>query len=71
MGMNYERQDFNSYIDSPEFVTGTDLLIGEIAEADMSLLEGICESTPPPAAQVALNGRRLDPSKLLRRCGEW
>ena len=33
-----------------------DRLIGNIAETDVTLLERICESIPPPAAQVALNG---------------
>jgi hypothetical protein len=56
---------------SPEYVVGADRLIGHIAETDIPLLEEICESIAPPAAQVALNGRRLDPSKPLRRCGEW
>jgi hypothetical protein len=71
LGMKYERQISENYMLSPEYVAGADRLIGCIAKTDMPLLEDICESTPPPAAQVASNGRRLDPSKPLRRCGEW
>lgn len=72
LGMKYTRETSSeNYMLSPEYVTGADRLVGGIAKADIPLLEGICESIPPPAAQVALNGRRLDPSKPLRRCGEW
>jgi len=71
LGMKYTREHSENYMLSPEYVAGADLLIGRIAETDIPLLEGICESIPPPAAHVALNGRRLDPSKPLRRCGEW
>lgn len=71
LGMNYERQISENYTLSPEYVDGADVLIGRIHETDIPLLERICESIPPPAAQVALNGRCLDPSKPLRRCGEW
>lgn len=71
LGMKYTRETSENYMLSPEYITGADRLIGSIAETDVPLLERICESIPPPAAQVALNGRRLDPSKPLRRCGEW
>jgi hypothetical protein len=71
LGMNYERQISEDYMLSPEYVAGADRHIGHIEATDIPLLERICESIPPPAAQVALNGRRLDPSKPLRRCGEW
>jgi hypothetical protein len=71
LGMKYARETSENYMLSPEYVAGADRLIGHIVETDIPLLEQICESIPPPAAQVALNGRRLDPSKPLRRCGEW
>lgn len=71
LGMKYTREISENYMLSPEYVTGADRLIGSISEADVPLLERVCESIPPPASQVALNGRRLDPSKPLRRCGEW
>jgi hypothetical protein len=71
LGMKYERQISENFMLSPEYVAGADRLIGSIAEVDMPLFEQICESVPLPGAQVALNGRRLDPSKPLRRCGEW
>lgn len=71
LGMKYTREISENYMLSPEYVTGADRLIGSISETDVPLLERICELIPPPAAQVALNGRRLDPSKPLRRCGEW
>jgi hypothetical protein len=69
--MKYERQFSENYMLSPEYVDGADRLIGRISEADVPLLEETCKSVPPPAAQVALNGRRLDPPKPLRRCAEW
>lgn len=71
LGMEYERQVSDNYMLSPEYVDGADRLIGRISDADVPLLEDICKSVAPPVAQVALNGRRLDPSKPLRRCGEW
>ena len=70
-GMKYTRETSENYMLSPEYVAGAERLIGHVAETDIPRLEQICESIPPPAAQVALNGRRLDPSKPLRRCGEW
>jgi hypothetical protein len=70
LGMEYTRETSQNYMLSPEYVDGADHLIGRISETDIPLLEEICKSVPPPAAQVALNGRRLDPSKPLRRCGE-
>ena len=71
LGMKYERQATENYVLSPEYIAGAERLIGRVNEVDMPLLEQICESIPPPGAQVSLNGRRLDPSKPLRRCGEW
>jgi hypothetical protein len=71
LGMKYERQISENYMLSREYVDGADHLIGRIPKADVPLLEETCKSVPPPAAQVALNGRRLDPSKPLRRCREW
>lgn len=71
LGIKYERQISDNYMLSPEHVDGADRLIGRISEADVPLLEEICKSVPPPAAQMALNGRRRDPAKPLRRCGEW
>ena len=71
LGMKYTCETSGDYMLSPEYVEGADRLIGRISESDIPLLEEICESIAPPAAQVALNGRRLDPSKPLRRCGEW
>ena len=71
LGMKYKRQTSENYMLSPEYIAGADRLVGRIDEPDLPLLEKICEAIPPPAAQVSLNSRRLDPLKPLRRCGEW
>ena len=53
------------------FVSGSKKYVGRIAQSAMGELEELCRSIPPPAAQVNLNGTRKDPTKPLRRCGEW
>lgn len=56
---------------SGSFVPGTQTLIGSIKASDVPRFEAICQGVPPPGAQLKLNGARKDPSKPIRRCGEW
>lgn len=53
------------------FVPGSQKYVGRIAQSAMGGLDELCRSIPPPAAQMNLNGTRKDPTKPLRRCGEW
>lgn len=53
------------------FVPGSQKYIGQIAQSAMGQWGDLCRSIPPPAAQMNLNGTRKDPTKPLRRCGEW
>lgn len=70
-GMTYENKLGKKPEDSVSFVPGSKKVVGRIAQADMGKLDSLCRSIPPPARQVMLNGSRIDPSKPLRRCGEW
>ncbi|KAM0544116.1 hypothetical protein ACHAPJ_011998 [Fusarium lateritium] len=56
---------------SESFVPGTQRQIGRIQQADVARFEAVCQNNPPPGAQLRLNGRPKDPSKPIRRCGEW
>ncbi|OIW30982.1 hypothetical protein CONLIGDRAFT_574293, partial [Coniochaeta ligniaria NRRL 30616] len=38
---------------------------------DSDRMKEICSTVPPPAAQLNLNGSRLDPSKPIRHCQHW
>ena len=70
-GMIYE----NGFVTSPEqselYVPDSKRLIGQIEDSSLPRLEAICNYITPPGAQVGLNGKRKDPSKPLRRCGDW
>lgn len=46
-------------------------LIGMVEDGNMGAFEECCRSVPPPEPQVQLNGKPKDPSKPLRRCGDW
>jgi hypothetical protein len=37
----------------------------------MGQFEIVCRSIPVPGAQMTLGGKLKDPSKPLRRCGDW
>lgn len=53
------------------FVPGSQKCVGRIAQLAMGELDELCRSISPPAAQMNLNGTRKDPTRPLRRCGEW
>jgi hypothetical protein len=37
----------------------------------MARFKEACRAMPPPGKQLSLNGRPIDPTQPLRRCGEW
>jgi hypothetical protein len=38
---------------------------------DYGRVNQVCAGVPPPGPQMDRRGRKLDPNKPLRRCGEW
>lgn len=69
--MTYEIKPGKKPQDSLSFVPGSKKHVGTIAQSNMGKLDELCRSIPPPGAQLKLNGSRKDPTKPLRRCGEW
>lgn len=70
-GMTYEKKVSEKPEESFEFVPGSMIRIGSIKVADLDRFESICEAVEVPGAQLKLNGQQKDPSKPIRRCGEW
>jgi hypothetical protein len=70
-GMTYETKPGKNPQESLSFVPGSKKHVGHITQSDMGKLDELCRSVPPPGAQLKLNGTRKDPTKPLRRCGEW
>lgn len=70
-GMEYQTREDGDPIHSPDHVAGSKTLVGTIEKTDMSRFEAVCEAVEVPGSQVFLNGKRKDPSKPLRRCGDW
>ena len=68
-GMSYERRPDKKLDESATYVPDSATRIGSIEDVDR--LEAVCQSVPPPEAQMRLNGSKLYPNKPLRRCGEW
>jgi hypothetical protein len=56
---------------SRQFVPGTQVLVGQIAEEDLGTMEVICRGIPPPGLQLTLGVKRINPGVPVRRCGEW
>lgn len=71
VGMKYENKPSYNFKQSVSFIPGSNVLIGRVKATDMPLLEAVCETVPPPGAQITKRGGRMDSSKPLRRCGEW
>lgn len=69
--MTYEKKTTENPELDPTFVPDSKVRIGSIEAADLPRFESVCEAVSPPGAQVYLNGKRKDPQKPLRRCGEW
>lgn len=70
-GMTFETRSEGVPENEVLFVPGSKKYVGEIAQSAIGELDALCRSIPPPAAQMNLNGTRKDPTKALRRCGEW
>ena len=72
-GMKYENKPSKApeHDDSVSFVPDSKILLGTMRAEDMARFEGTCEAVAPPGAQVKLNGKPKDPSKPIRRCGDW
>ena len=70
-GMEFQTKPAKRPDDSQSYVPGSLKFIGRIQNSDMSKLEQACRAVAPPGAQLRLNGTRKDPSKPIRRCGEW
>lgn len=70
-GMQFEMRTRESPLEAPDHVPNTMILIGTVDDGKMDAFEATCRSIPPPEPQVHLNGKLKDPSKPLRRCGEW
>jgi hypothetical protein len=68
-GMTYDDKAFGKPQDAGSFEKL--FFIGVILSSDIPRFEAVCRSVEVPGRQVDLRGRRLDRSKLLRRCGEW
>jgi hypothetical protein len=71
MGMKYETRESHSFRNSHTTIPDSEVLVGNVLEADLRRFEAICESVPPPGAQVDLRSRPLNPSVPIRRCTEW
>lgn len=70
-GMTYEKKPGRRPDDSATFVPGSKVRIGSIEATDLDRFESACKAVPAPGAQLKLNGKPKDPSKPIRRCGEW
>lgn len=68
-GMRYEDKTMRDPKDSASFEKMS--FIGIILSSDIPRFEAVCRSIEVPGRQLDLRSRRLDPSKPLRRCGEW
>ncbi|KAM0719721.1 hypothetical protein Q7P37_003854 [Cladosporium fusiforme] len=70
-GMTYEKRPGNRFDDPATFVPRSMVRIGSIEATDLARFESACEAVPVPGAQLKLNGKPIDASKPIRRCGEW
>jgi hypothetical protein len=68
-GMKYEDKETKDPRHSASFEKMS--FIGVILSSDIPRFEAVCRSVEVPGRQLDLCSRRLDPSKPLRRCGEW
>jgi hypothetical protein len=69
-GMTFEKKN-NTPDQSATYVKGSKTLIGHVKSDQMGQFEIVCRSIPVPGAQMTLGGKLKDPSKPLRRCGDW
>jgi hypothetical protein len=71
MGMTYEKKIDERPDTSVTYVDNSMVRIGSVEATDLARFELACEAVPVPGKQLTLIGTRLDPSKPVRRCGEW
>lgn len=45
--------------------------IGWVTKQNHHRMQEVCLTIPPPAAQLALNGKKLNPSQPIRHCQHW
>ncbi|KIW80747.1 hypothetical protein Z517_07363 [Fonsecaea pedrosoi CBS 271.37] len=69
MGMTYEHKRATRPDDRAEFHEKRD--IGHVKQSDYERVELICRGIAVPGRQLNLKGQKLDPTKPVRRCGEW
>lgn len=69
-GMTYEARPARAPEQSATYA-GRKHYLGVVQTANSGRINGICALVRPPGRQVRLNGKRIDPSKPLYRCGEW
>lgn len=69
-GMKYETKAALAPEQSGSYAGRKDYL-GVVSVDDYDRFNTICQGIVPPGAQVRLNGKKIDPSKPLYRCGEW
>ena len=69
-GMTFEKKN-RTPDQSATYVKGSKRLIGQVKSDQMGQFEIVCRSVPVPGAQMTLRGQLIDPSKPLRRCGDW
>lgn len=70
-GMKFEIRERESPLVAPDHAPDTMLLVGTVSKDKIARFEDVCNATPPPEPQLKLNCKPKDPSKPLRRCGEW
>jgi hypothetical protein len=68
-GMKYEDKEIQNPTHSASFEKMS--FIGVMLSSDIPRLDAVCRSVEIPGKQLNLRSKRLDPSKPLRRCGEW
>lgn len=66
-GMSFDHKEGKPE-DSASFLSKT--CIGTVAHTDFPRVQTVVNNIPPPAKQFD-GAKRIDPSKPLRRCGEW
>jgi len=69
-GMTFEKKN-RTPDQSATYVKGSKRLIGHVKSDQMDQFEIVCRLIPVPGAQMTLGGKLKDPSKPLRRCGDW
>jgi hypothetical protein len=69
-GMTFEKKN-DTPDQSATYVKGSKRLIGHVGSDQLGQFETVCRSVPVPGAQMTLSGKSKNPSRPLRRCGEW